>query len=142
MFYTKLSKQILKLHRKIKIQKKNFRLKNLKQVFQFIYADFNHTFFIINALNKCDKKKIYFLRELNNLQKKSFVKILLINLSHLNNDIKKTFVTSFQIEIDAKNSDLKIYLSIKVDDNNNVNFIDKDFKTEIIVKIIQRTCQI
>lgn len=138
IFCAKLPKQILELHRRAKSQERPLQLEDLVQALQFICADFDHTFLIIDALDECDKEqRKAILRGLSSLQKKSSIRIFLTGRPHLDDDIRRSFGAPLQVEIGAADSDLEIYLSMKIDDSDNVDVIDEDFKAEIVVKITQ-----
>ena len=138
MFLAKLPKQILELHRRTQSQERPLQLEDLVQALQFICAEFDHTFLVIDALDECAKEhRKALLRALSRLQMKSSVRIFLSSRPHLDDDIRRAFVAPLQVEIGAADSDLAIYLSMKIDDSDNVDVIDEDFKAEIIVKITQ-----
>ena len=138
MLYAELPKYILELHRRTESQERPLQLKDLEQALLFMCADFDHTFLIIDALDECDKEERKgLLRVLGNLQKKQSVRIFLTGRPHLDDDIKGAFGAPLQVEIGAAESDLLIYLSMKIDDSDNKDVIDEDFKAEIIAKITQ-----
>ena len=138
MFHAELPKQIIELHRRTESQKRSLQLDDLEQALQLICAEFDHTFLIIDALDECDKEQRNgLLRGLSSLQKKSSVRIFLTSRPHLDDEIRRAFGTPLQIEIGAADSDLAIYLSMKIDESDNADVIDEDFKAEIIVKVTQ-----
>lgn len=114
------------------------QLEDIEQALQFVCADFDHTFLIIDALDECDKEeRKILLRTLSGLQKKSTVRLFLTSRPQLDDEIRRAFGETSRFEIGAAESDLAAYLSMKIDDSDNVDVIDEDFKAEIIAKVVQ-----
>lgn len=142
MFFAKLPKQILELHQRIDSQGRFIQLEDLEEALQSICGEFDHTFLIIDALDECAKaQRKALLRALSSLHMKSSVRILLTGRPHLDDEIRSAFGPPLQIEIGAADSDLAVYLSMQIDDSDNVDVIDEDFKAEIISKITREARQ-
>lgn len=138
MVFTEIPKQILELHQRTESRARPLQLEDLEQALQSICGDFDHTFFVIDALDECDKEqRKYLLRGLSKLEKIPSVRIFMTSRPHLDGDIKRAFGAPLQIEIGAADSDLAVYLSMKIDDSDNIDIIDEDFKAGIIAKITQ-----
>ncbi|KAK4691933.1 hypothetical protein P7C71_g5177, partial [Lecanoromycetidae sp. Uapishka_2] len=122
----------------VKDQRREVQQQDLEQALLLTQADFEQTFLVIDALDECDNEhRKDLLRSLAALQKEPSVRIFLTSRPHLSQEITKKFENPLQVQIGATDHDLRVYLSSKIDDSDNVDVVDKDFKEEIITKVIQ-----
>ena len=75
---------------------------------------------------------------LSSLAEKVALKMLFTSRPHLRSEMIKNFVTPLQLEIVAADSDIAIYVSKTIQESENFDEIDDNFKKEIIDKVIQK----
>lgn len=133
-----IPKPISELYKRIESQQRQLQQQDLEQAILISCAGFERTFIIIDALDECENEhKKDLLRSLAALQKIPLVTISLTSGPHVGQEITRKLGKPLQIEIGATDTDLRTYLSSKIDDSDNVDVIDDDFKEEVIVKVIQ-----
>ena len=138
MLKTELPTPILELRRKMESQQRDFQQHDLEQAILFMCADFDQIFIVIDALDECDNDyRKDLLLVLARLKKNSSVRICLTSRPHTGQEIARKLGAPLRVEIGATDSDLKVYLSSKIDDSDNIDIIDEEFKEEIISKVIQ-----
>lgn len=115
------------------------QLEDLEHAIISVCENFDRTFLVVDALDECEnEQRRILLRALSNLEGKASLRILLTSRPHLHDEIKKVSVRHFSIEIGATDSDLTTYISQMVDRSDKADEIDKEFKQEIIQKIIEK----
>lgn len=128
---------LVELHKRIESQQRQVQKQDLDQAILLICADFDRIFIVIDALDECDSEhRKNLLRSFAILQKNPSVRIFLTSRPHSAHEIARMLETPLQVEIGATDADLRMYLSSKIDDSDNVDVIDEDFKEEIIIKVI------
>lgn len=138
MSKTEIPKPVLELRQRTESQQRDFQQQNLEHAILLMCADFDQVFIVIDALDECDnEQRKSLIRALANLQKKSSVRIFLTGRPHSGQEITRKLGAPLQVKIGATDSDLRVYLSSKIDDSDNVDVIDEEFKEEIISQIIQ-----
>lgn len=137
MSSVEIPRLLVELQKRIESQQRQLQQQDLEQAIFLTCADFDQIFIVIDALDECDSEhKKNLLRSLASLQKKSSVRIFLTSRPHSAQEITRKLGTTLQVEIGATDSDLRMYLSSKIDDSDNVDVIDEEFKEEIIIKVI------
>ena len=133
-----IPKPVSELYKRIESQQRQLQQQDLEQVILLTCANFKQIFIVIDALDECDNEhRKDLLRSLATFQKIQTVTIFLTSRPHAGQEITRKLGNSLQIEIGATDNDLRTYLSCKIDESDNVDVIDEEFKEEIIVKIIR-----
>ena len=133
-----MPKPVSELYKRIESQQRQLQQQDLEQAILLTCAGFEQTFIVIDALDECDNEhRKDLLRSLAALQKVPSMAIFLTSRPHVGEEITRKLGNPLQIEIGATDIDLRTYLSRRIDDSDNVDVIDEEFKEEIIVKIIQ-----
>lgn len=126
------------LYTRMKRQNRQLQQQDLEQATILTCASVEQTFIVIDALDECDtESRKDLLRALAILQEVPRVRIFLTSRPHVGPEITKTFGEIPNIEIGASDADLRTYLSSKIDNSDNVDVIDEEFKREIIATVIQ-----
>lgn len=133
-----IPKPVLDLHQRVKTQQRELQQQDLEQGLSVTCEDYDQTFIVIDALDECDgEHRKDLLQSLAILQKEPSVRIFLTSRPHLSQELSKKLRNPLQIEIGATDFDLRVYLSSKIDDSDNADVIDEDFKEKIVTKVIQ-----
>lgn len=131
-----IPKAVSDIYKKLGEQQKRPQLQDLEKVLLITCQEFDRVFFVIDALDECDKgrHRSTFMRFLTSLQKPPNVKLFVTSRSYPE-DIKRAFESAPQITVEASDSDLRRYLSREIENGGIADIIDETFKGEIIERI-------
>ena len=131
-----LPKPIFELYRKLKTQERRPQLQDLEQAFSLTCQSIDRVFVVVDALDECDtKNRKAFLRSLSNLQGDRPLSIFMTSRSY-EDYVNQLFGSCPRMKIQAHESDLRVYVSRQVENSNDVDGVDEQFKKEIIEKVV------
>lgn len=126
---------VAELHRKFGQQKRQPLQQDFEQTFLLMCEHYKRIFIIIDALDECDAThKKGLLKFLNLIQRKSSVRIMVTSRLFPDN-VLRHLDTACSINISAHETDLRKYILQEIDNSDNVDVIDDDFRHEITDKV-------
>jgi hypothetical protein len=135
---SELPASVIQLYQKLTSQSMKPQRQDLEQAFISTSQGFDRAYIIIDALDECAKNhRNAMLRGLDMLQKRTCMRMFVTSRPHAE-DIKQAFELSPTILIEATSSDLKKYVSSEIENSDDPNSIDEEFKNEIIEVISQK----
>ena len=134
----KLPEPVLELHKRLSNLEKRPQQLDLEQAIFSICEKYERVFIIIDALDECDAKnhRQDFLKALKTLRTHSNYSIFVTSRPYPE-DIKEDLKGAPQIIIGAHDDDLERYISREIENSDNIDEIDADFKIEIIMRVSQ-----
>ncbi|CAD6564823.1 MAG: hypothetical protein ASARMPREDX12_004447 [Alectoria sarmentosa] len=132
----KLPIAMLELHQRLQSQQRRPKQQELEQALLLTCREFDRVFVIIDALDECDVRghRRSFLKALDNIRTESCTSIFITSRSYPE-DIKKALENAPQISIGAEDYDLQRYIAREIDNSDNVDVIDENFRNEIITRV-------
>ena len=131
-----LPKPIFELYRKLKTQERRPQLQDLELAFSLTCQSIDRVFVIVDALDECDSKnRKAFLRSLSSLQGNKPLSILMTSRSY-EDYVNQLFGSCPRMKIQAHESDLRAYVSRQVEDNDEIDGVDEQFKKEMIERVV------
>lgn len=126
---------VAELHRKFGQQKRQPLQRDLEQTFLLMCEYYERVFIIIDALDECDTThKKGLLKFLSLVCSRPAVRMLVTSRSFPEN-VLKNLNTACSIHIGAHETDLKKYILQEIDNSDNVDVIDDDFRNEMTDKV-------
>lgn len=132
-----ISKTVLDTFRDQKSLDQRPRLQDLERLFSHVCQEIGRVFIIVDALDECDetKHRKTFLDVLGNLCNVPQIK-LFVTSRHHPQDIKSAFDSVPQLPIQAHEIDLRRYLNDKIETSGAIDIVDRQFRSEIIERIV------
>ena len=132
---------VLDLHQRMTRQQRQPKQQDLEEALLRTCSDFDRTFFVIDALDECNKsQRNAVLRVLSNISQCSLVSMLITSRPHPE-DIPKAFKGSDKIVIKAKPSDMRKYVDNKIENSDALDTLDNGFRDLIVEKVSQGSHQ-
>lgn len=128
-----LSIPLVELYTKLREQNRKPQIQDLELTLLHVCQDFDQVFILIDALDECDEamRQKHFLPFLATLQRTSKIRLFVTSRPYPK-DIWKALDTVPQIIVQASDADLRKYLRRRIEDSDNADIIDEDFRQHLI----------
>lgn len=128
-----LPTSLVELYTKLREQNRKPQIQDLELTLLHVCEDFDQVFISIDALDECDEamRRKYFLPFLATLQQTSRIRLFVTSRPYAE-DIRKALDPVPQINVQASDADLRKYLRRRIEDSDNADIIDEDFRQHLI----------
>lgn len=118
---------------KFRDRNRNPQIQDLELALLHISQDFDQVFIAIDALDECDEamRRKHFLPFVARLQQTPKIRLFITSRPHPE-DIRKDLGPAPQVKVQASDADLRKYLRKRIEESNNADIIDEDFRQHLI----------
>ncbi|KAL9612899.1 MAG: hypothetical protein Q9167_002532 [Letrouitia subvulpina] len=131
-----IPQSVLDFYKKINIQQRQAQQQELEQALLLTFQEYERVFIVIDALDECDQTthRRNLISCLRSLQISPVVSIFITSRSHIE-ETNNFFEKASKIIIEANETDLEKYILWEIEQSDNVDIIDNEFRGEIVQKI-------
>ena len=134
-----LPKSLVELYSKFKDQDRKPQIQDLELTLLDVCQDFDQVFIAIDALDECDEgmRRKHFLLFLATLQQTPRIRLFVSSRPHPK-DIRRALNPAPQVAVQASDADLRKYLRRRIEESDNADIIDEDFRQHLIETVAKR----